>query len=122
MGQQGLKNRVAFDIFLTCPQKSDSLDLASMSAAAQLTGGEVYLFPRFQAHRNGEKLYYELFRNLSRVCGSEVQIRARCSKGFSVTEYFGGFGVRNAVEFRLSQIDADKTFGFKLRNDRTWEE
>lgn len=93
-----------------------------MSAVSQLTGGELYFFPNFEAHRNGEKLYYEIFRNLSRVYGKEVQIRARCSKGFSVTEYFGGFGIRNSVDFELSSIDADKTFGFKLRNDANWEE
>lgn len=88
-----------------------------MLSVVQATGGEFYFFPKFEAHKHGEKLYYELFRNLSRVYGSEVQIRARCSKGFSVTEYFGGFGLRNSVELHLSSIDADKTFGFKLRND-----
>lgn len=44
-------------------------------------------------------------------------IKARCSKGMSITEYFGGFGLRESVEFQLSAIDADKTFGIALRND-----
>lgn len=35
----------------------------------------------------------------------------------SVTEYFGGFGLRESVELQLSAIDADKTFGISLRND-----
>lgn len=43
-------------------------------------------------------------------------IKARCSKGMSVTEYFGGFGLES-VEFQLAALDADKTFGFTLRND-----
>ena len=40
----------------------------------------------------------------------------------SVTEYFGGFGLRESVEFHLSAIDADKTFGFTLRNDEKLSE
>jgi hypothetical protein len=44
-------------------------------------------------------------------------IKARCSKGMSVTEYFGGFGLRESVELQLAALDADKTFGFTLRND-----
>ena len=46
----------------------------------------------------------------------------RCSKGFTVTEYFGGFGIRESVDFELSSIDADKSFGFVLRNDETISE
>ena len=98
------------------------MDVASMMSAVQATGGEFYYFPNFEAQKHGEKFYYELFRNLSRTYGYDVQIRARCSKGFSVTEYFGGFGKRNSVELKLSSIDADKSFGFKLRNDTSWKD
>lgn len=84
----------------------------------QITGGELYYFPKFDILKDGEKLYYELFRNISRNSGSEVMIKTRCSKGMSVTEFFGGFGLRESVELQLSAIDADKTFGFSLRNDQ----
>ena len=83
----------------------------------QSTGGELYFFPKFDIQKDGDKFYYDLFRNISRSYGSDVMIKARCSKGMSVTEYFGGFGLRESVEFQLSAIDADKTFGFTLRND-----
>ena len=46
-------------------------------------------------------------------------IKVRCSTGFTVTEYFGGFGLREAVDFQVSSIDADKSFGVQLRNDET---
>ena len=36
-----------------------------------------------------------------------------------MTEYFGSFGLREAVDFSVSSIDADKSFGFQLRNDST---
>jgi len=69
--------------------------------------------------KHSEKLYYELYRSIQRNKGTDVKIKVRCSKGFTVTEYFGGFGVKEAVDFELSAIDADKTFGFQLRNDET---
>jgi hypothetical protein len=33
MGQQALKNRVTFDLYLGTPQASESIDLASMNQA-----------------------------------------------------------------------------------------
>ena len=53
------------------------------------------------------------------MTGSDVAVKARCSTGYTVTEYFGSFGSRDAVDFELSSIDADKSFGFTLRNDTT---
>jgi len=47
-------------------------------------------------------------------------IKARCSTGFTVTEYFGGFGLRESVELHLASLDADKSFGLQLRNDETF--
>ena len=79
-------------------------------------------FSQFDAVKHGEKLYYELFRNISKATGNDVQVKARCSKGLSVIEYFGGFGALDTTEFSLSSIDADKSFGLTLRNDETFEE
>ena len=87
-----------------------------------MTGGDLVYFSKFDISKHGEKLYYELFRNISKVTASEVMVKARCSTGFSVTEYFGGFGLREASEFKLSSIDADKSFGFLLRNDDKFAE
>ena len=69
-------------------------------------------FAKFDSQKHGDKLYYELFRSLSRASGTEVMVKARVSTGFTVTEYFGGFGLKEAVDFQLSSIDADKSFGF----------
>jgi hypothetical protein len=63
-----------------------------------------------------------VFRNLTKGRGSEVMIKARCSTGFSVVEYFGSFGYKEAVDFSLPSIDADKSFGIALRNDETFQD
>ena len=34
-----------------------------------------------------------------------------------MTEYFGGFGVKDLADFELSAIDSDKSIGFLLRSD-----
>lgn len=44
-------------------------------------------------------------------------IKARCSTGFTVTEYFGGFLFKEQSDFELSAIDSDKCVSFVIRND-----
>ena len=56
-------------------------------------------FSRYNAQKHSEKLYFELFHNLTKNTGSDVKIKVRCSTGFTVTEYFGSFGRREAIDF-----------------------
>lgn len=58
-----------------------------------------------------------MFRILTRTQGSEVAIKARTSTGLTVTEYFGGFGVKETADFELAAIDSDKGIGFTIRMD-----
>lgn len=39
-------------------------------------------------------------------------IKARTSTGISVTEYHGSFGLKEASDFEIASIDADKTVSF----------
>ncbi len=89
-----------------------SIDLASLNKVVQITGGDLVYFGKFNALTDAQKLYYEMFRNITKNFGTDIMIKARCSPGFSVTEYYGGFGVVESVDFTLSSIDADKSFGF----------
>lgn len=93
-----------------------------MSVVTQFTGGEVYYYSHFDVAQHGEKLYYELFRNLTRPSASEVMIKARCSKGLAISEYFGSFGLRDTADVKLAGIDADKSFGIALKHDEERKE
>lgn len=73
-----------------------------MSQAVKITGGDLVYLSKFTPSRHGEKLYFDLFRNLSKITASDVQVKARCSSGFSITNYFGGFGNYEAIDFRIS--------------------
>ena len=68
------------------------MDVATMSPITGITGGDLYLYADFDVVRHGEKLYYQVFRNLTRVSVSDVMIKLRVSTGLTVTEYFGQFG------------------------------
>jgi hypothetical protein len=49
-------------------------------------------------------------------------IKARTSTGISVTEYHGTFGFKEAPDFEVAGIDADKTVSFQIRNDEKLKE
>jgi protein transport protein SEC24 len=49
-------------------------------------------------------------------------IKARSSTGITVTEYHGSFGLKEAADFEISGIDADKTLSFQIRNDEKLKE
>eukprot|EP00826_Nyctotherus_ovalis_P044933 TRINITY_DN48_c0_g1_i7.p2 TRINITY_DN48_c0_g1~~TRINITY_DN48_c0_g1_i7.p2 ORF type:complete len:228 (-),score=94.60 TRINITY_DN48_c0_g1_i7:20-703(-) len=80
----GVKERVGVDLF-ACTQ--NDVDLASIVPVATLTGGEVYYYSPFNSTEYGEKLHFDLFRNLTRQTVYDVSIRARCSLGLSVHKY-----------------------------------
>lgn len=39
-----------------------------------------------------------------------------------MTEYFGGFGLKETADFELSAIDSDKSIGLLIRNDEKLKE
>ena len=99
-----------------------SIDLPSVGVLPSQTGGDLHFYSPFDINRHGEKIHYDIFRTLTRTQGTEVQIKARTSTGFSITEYFGGFTFKEVVDFELSAIDADKSIAFILRNDEKLKE
>jgi len=112
LGRQALHDRVTFNIYLGVQQANETVDLASLNQLVQITGGDLHFYSKFNSAKHGDKFYYEFFRYVSRAKGNEVSVRVRASTGLTVTEYFGGFGLREAVDFQLSSIDADKSFCF----------
>ena len=98
-------------------QLSSSNDIATIAPLAGNTGGDVILSPKFDVYKHGEKLYYQIFRNLTRIVGTEVAIRARVSTGLSVQEYIGSFMRSQSQDFFISSIDCDKTISCLIRSD-----
>ena len=82
---------IAVDLFLASTVKYKSLDVATMAPVAGITGGDIYLYTDFDVTKHGEKLYYHIFRNLTRVTATDVMVKIRVSTGLTVNEYFGQF-------------------------------
>lgn len=69
------------------------MDVATIQPIAGITGGDIYLHADFNSQIHGEKLYYQIFRNMTRIVATDCMIKVRVSTGLTVSEYFGGFGV-----------------------------
>ena len=82
---------ITVDLFLAVTLKYKSLDVATMAPITGITGGDLYVYADFDVVLHGEKLYYHLFRNLTRVTVSDVMVKMRVSTGITVSEYFGQF-------------------------------
>ena len=66
---------------------------------------------------HGEKLHFDIFRNLTRLTVYDVSFKARSSVGLTVTKYLGGFGEIMENTVQLATLDPDKTLAFTLKQD-----
>jgi protein transport protein SEC24 len=78
LANECIQSRIVIDLFFGF-NSVKSVDLASMAVLPGLTGGDLHLMSPFDINKHGEKLHYELFRNLTRNQGSDVQIKVRVS-------------------------------------------
>lgn len=84
------QQRICVDLYIAVSQNNHSIDLTTVAPIAGMTGGQLHFYQNFDVMKHGEKIYYELFRALTRPQVSEVEYKARCSTGLTVTEYLGG--------------------------------
>lgn len=116
------KSRVSVDLFYGILKNQNSVDLATVAPIAGITGGDVYFYSDFDSLKHGDKMYYELFRNISRAQGTEVALKCRTSTGLTATHYIGSFMQSQAADVQMASIDADKTVSVLMRNDDTMAE
>ncbi|KAF5205196.1 transport protein Sec24-like [Thalictrum thalictroides] len=81
---------------------------------SKYTGGQVYYYPGFQGDIHGEKLSYDLARDLTRETAWESVMRIRCGKGVRFTTYHGHFMLRSTDLLALPAVDCDKAFAMQL--------
>ncbi|OIV95315.1 hypothetical protein TanjilG_07471 [Lupinus angustifolius] len=94
-------------------------DIASLGTLAKYTAGQVYYYPAFQSAIHGEKLRYELRRDLTRETAWEAVMRIRCAKGVRFTTYHGNFMLRSTDLLALPAVDSDKAFAMQLSLEET---
>jgi protein transport protein SEC24 len=118
LGEDCAKRSIQIDLIST---GSGYSDLASISELARVTGGHVYYIPGFSIDAHEEKLYYDLFRILTRAHGTEAIGRLRTSEGLVVDSYQGHF-LRGDGDVEFGGIDADQTLVIVLKHDGKIEE
>ena len=117
LANECIRNCITVDLFIAVTMKYKSLDVATMQPICKITGGDLHLFSSFDAVRDGEKLYYHIFRNLTRYTVTNVMIKLRVSTGLSIAEYFGHSDME--TDFCRSALDQDKVFSALLKSDST---
>lgn len=80
----------------------------------QFTGGQLYYYPAFRADKDGEKLFRDVIRNITRETGWEAVMRVRTSKGLKVSAHYGNFFIRSTDLLALPTVDTEKAFAVQF--------
>src|SRR5207248_868577 len=81
------------------------------------TGGNIYHYPYYNPTIDGEKLHYDIARNLTRFCGYDVVMNVRASTGISFSDYINPSGRQPQPLLELSTLDSDSTINVLLKMD-----
>eukprot|EP00358_Blepharisma_japonicum_P005435 CAMPEP_0202940746 /NCGR_PEP_ID=MMETSP1395-20130829/862_1 /ASSEMBLY_ACC=CAM_ASM_000871 /TAXON_ID=5961 /ORGANISM="Blepharisma japonicum, Strain Stock R1072" /LENGTH=566 /DNA_ID=CAMNT_0049635397 /DNA_START=107 /DNA_END=1808 /DNA_ORIENTATION=- len=119
LAQECTSEDICIDIFLCSGQYADAPSLAALCSQ---TGGDLHYYPNFNVGFDGERMYYQIFRTLTRTQGFQAVMRARCSNGIAIDQYIGKFKRKGPVEMELACIDSDKTIVIMLKHDSKLQE
>ncbi|KAI1942150.1 COPII coat Sec23p-Sfb3p heterodimer component [Ophidiomyces ophidiicola] len=111
------ENGVGLDFFVAA-SGGKYIDIATIGHASAVSGGEVFLYPNFQAPRDVLKLSSELSHSINRETGFQALLKVRCSNGLQVTAYHGNFLQHTfGADLLIGSVDADKAFGVTFNHD-----
>lgn len=105
LGDQLAEKSVTIDMFIT-PQAE--IELATTAPLSTNTGGHVYFFPAFDISVDSDRMYYDLYRNLTVTRGYDVACRLRTSSGIQTLNYHTPKGKVYTLDFRLPSLNSDQ--------------
>lgn len=114
LAQECAAEGICLDIYACSSQYSD---IPTLSVMCSQTGGDLHYYPNFNVSFDGERMYYQMFRTMTRTQGFQAVMRARCSNGITVDQYIGKFKRRGPVEMEIACIDSDKSIAIILKHD-----
>ena len=94
----------------------DGFDRALIGVGFSAEFGELSV-EDFDIVEHADKLYYQVFRNMTKVVGIDCTMRMRCSTGITACEYMGSFMRHQSAELSIASIDADKVVSVLFRSD-----
>jgi protein transport protein SEC24 len=92
------------------------MDVATLAALPQTTGGQLNYYPSFHHASDGERFQRDLSRNLLRTTAWEAVMRVRVSAGFQVSAFYGNMFLRSPDLMSLPVTDSDKAYVVELRS------
>ncbi|EYC40975.1 hypothetical protein Y032_0587g344 [Ancylostoma ceylanicum] len=107
-------HQVALDLFLLNTQYAD---LATLSEIAKFSTGCVYHFPNYHCLNDvvQVKRFEKIFaRYLTRKIGFEAVLRIRCSRGLSLSTFYGNFFVRSTDLLALANVNPDSAIAVQV--------
>mmetsp|Transcript_23629 Transcript_23629/g.43888 ORF Transcript_23629/g.43888 Transcript_23629/m.43888 type:complete len:1164 (+) Transcript_23629:320-3811(+) len=112
-GSEMCKNQVSVDLFLF---PKGYCDLATVSMLPKTSGGQLHMYPQFNAQLHGSSLIADIERTLKRDTAWEAVVRLRASTGVRIKErgFYGNFLLRGADLLQVPNCDADATFAMEL--------
>ncbi|KAG0169868.1 COPII coat Sec23p-Sfb3p heterodimer component [Apophysomyces sp. BC1021] len=115
MAKECSKDGVSIDLWLF-PQNT-YVDVSTLGALSELTGGETHYYYNFDHERSSLRFTNDFECSFRREQGYDAALRLRCSNGITIENQYGNFHMTNATDIVLAGIDADKSIGFTLDHD-----
>lgn len=110
---------ITVDLFVCANQY---VDLATIGVLSNITSGQLYLYPGFNANKDALALQRDVFRDVTRFTGFDGVMVVRCTAGLRVADYYGNFYRRQPGEMDLPTIDCDKSFGVRFEHEGALED
>ncbi|KAK6747569.1 hypothetical protein RB195_000642 [Necator americanus] len=107
-------HQIALDLFLLNTQYAD---LSTLSEIAKFSTGCVYHFPNYHCLNDiiQVKRFEKIFaRYLTRKIGFEAVLRIRCSRGLSLSTFYGNFFVRSTDLLALANVNPDSAIAVQV--------
>lgn len=107
-------HQVALDLFMLNTQYAD---LATLSEIAKFSTGCVYHFPNYHCLNDTvqvKRFERILARYLTRKIGFEAVLRIRCSRGVSLSAFYGNFFVRSTDLLALANVNPDSAIAVQV--------
>ncbi|KAF5357009.1 hypothetical protein D9756_006489 [Leucocoprinus leucothites] len=116
IGEELTEEGIGVSMFLA---PSKYMDVGSVGAVVNQTGGELFFHPRFDVARDVVALESQLQRLVRRYQGYNATMRLRCSYGLRISQYYGNFVQSNPTDLDFGALDADKAIMADFEHSNT---
>eukprot|EP00359_Climacostomum_virens_P002038 CAMPEP_0204900628 /NCGR_PEP_ID=MMETSP1397-20131031/2588_1 /ASSEMBLY_ACC=CAM_ASM_000891 /TAXON_ID=49980 /ORGANISM="Climacostomum Climacostomum virens, Strain Stock W-24" /LENGTH=674 /DNA_ID=CAMNT_0052068811 /DNA_START=125 /DNA_END=2149 /DNA_ORIENTATION=+ len=105
------KNEISCDLFMCA---SEYANLSALSELARYSGGTVFFYPDFMAHRHFEKLRNELWKCMTATTIWEGAMRVRTSTDWNSTSVYGNYIMKNERMAAFGSMNSNKSIAFEF--------